>query len=108
MIYSKWRSHFLPLLIITAVLLGAGLCILPLTSPDEGRNASAAWGMLSSGHFLTPMFNGEPRLIKPPLLYYFMLPFMKIFGPGAFAARLPSFLAALVMGLSSSGGGRAV
>ena len=81
------------------IFLGVGLSILPLTSPDEGRNACAAWGMLSSGHFLTPMYNGKLRLIKPPLLYYSMLPFIKIFGPGALAARLPSFLAALAIGV---------
>ncbi len=45
------------------------------------------------------MYNGELRIIKPPLLYYSMLPFIKIFGPGALAARLPSFLAALAIGV---------
>ncbi|MBN1334156.1 MAG: glycosyltransferase family 39 protein [Synergistales bacterium] len=90
------------LLIITVlaiVMLGIGTELIPLTAPDEGRNASAAWNMLSSGDFLTPVFNGIPRLIKPPLLYYLMLPFMILLGPCAAAARMPSVVAAVLMSL---------
>ena len=85
--------------ILAIVMLGIGTDLIPLTAPDEGRNASAAWNMLSSGDFLTPVFNGIPRLIKPPLLYYLMLPFMVLIGPCAAAARMPSVVASVLMSL---------
>jgi len=72
-----------------------GSWVLSLTSPDEGRNAYAALHMLKSGDWIAPYYNCQPRFEKPPLLYWLMALSFKLFGADAFAARLPSGLAAL-------------
>ncbi len=72
-----------------------GNWVLSLTSPDEGRNAYAALHMLKSDDWIAPYYNCHPRFAKPPLLYWLMAVFFKIFGPSAFAARLVSGLSAL-------------
>lgn len=81
------------------LVLSVGAWSVCLTYPDEGRNAFAAMEMLRSGDLLTPTFNGEPRLVKPPLLYYLMLPFMAALGPSELAARAPSILSAFALTL---------
>lgn len=89
-----------PLLFLALLLvLSWGAWSVCLTYPDEGRNAFAAREMLRSGDLVTPTFNGEPRLVKPPLLYYLMLPFMALIGPSELAARAPSILSAFALTL---------
>jgi 4-amino-4-deoxy-L-arabinose transferase-like glycosyltransferase len=63
-----------------------------LTDQDEGFYASVARGMLNSGNYLTPYFDGKPWFLKPPLLYWLMSGSMSLFGVSAAAARLPSVL----------------
>ncbi|MCF7935602.1 MAG: glycosyltransferase family 39 protein [Synergistales bacterium] len=82
---------------IALVMIGCGTWMVPLTAPDEGRNAAAAWTMLQSGDWITPWFNGHIRFAKPPLLYYLTAPAMAVFGQDAVAARLPSVAASLGM-----------
>ncbi|MCG6878136.1 MAG: glycosyltransferase family 39 protein [Deltaproteobacteria bacterium] len=43
---------------------------------------------LEHGGWFTPWVNGEPRLKKPPLLYWAIMLTYKIFGIGPFAARI--------------------
>ncbi len=68
-----------------------------LTDPDEGRYAVPAREMLVRGDFLTPYFNGEPRLNKPALIYWLIAGSYKLFGINEFAARFPSAVAATGM-----------
>lgn len=89
------------LLVALATVLGFfRLGATPLVDPDEGRYASAAAGMLKTGDWIVPRFNGEPRLNKPPLAYWLQALAMKALGRGELAARLPSALAGLTVVLA--------
>jgi 4-amino-4-deoxy-L-arabinose transferase-like glycosyltransferase len=83
------------------VLTGASLFLINLGGPslwdlDEGRNATAALGMLESEDYVVPRFNGQLRVDKPALLYWGQVAAYRLFGVNEFAARLPSALAALL------------
>lgn len=64
---------------------------------DESRLAINAYEMYNSGNYLVPTFNGVPDMwnTKPPLMLWFQVFFMKLFGVNELAVRLPSALAAL-------------
>jgi hypothetical protein len=47
-----------------------GNWVVLLTSPDEGRNASAVLNMLKTWDLLVPHYNCEPRFEKLPMLYW--------------------------------------
>lgn len=82
---------------LAAVLLLARLGDLPLTDPDEGRNASVAREMLDSGDLLVPTYNGVTYLDKPALFFGMVAASMGLFGMNEAAARLPSVLCALAL-----------
>lgn len=67
---------------------------VPLTEPDEGRNAEVAREMLVTGDWTTPRLNFERKLNKPPLLFWAAALSMKIGGVNEAAARFPSAAAA--------------
>lgn len=66
-----------------------------LNEPDEGRYAEIGREMALGGDWFTPHLNGIPHFQKPPLLYWLTALSIKAFGAHAWAARLPSVLAAL-------------
>lgn len=68
--------------------------IRPLTLPDEGRYGGVAWNMLTDHSYLTPLLDGMPYFHKPPLYYWLAQLSFSVFGPNAWAARVPSVLAA--------------
>ncbi len=92
--YTLWGEIFL-LTLLGFFFFIYGNWFLALTSPDEGKNASAALHMLTSGDWIIPYYNCHYRFEKPPLLYWLMALSFKLFGVNEFAARLPSGLAAL-------------
>jgi 4-amino-4-deoxy-L-arabinose transferase-like glycosyltransferase len=70
--------------------------IAPLQEPDEGRTASIAWEMLSSGDWITPRLNGIGYYEKPPLFFWSEAATMAVLGRVAFSVRLPSVLASFL------------
>ncbi|MDR3673595.1 MAG: glycosyltransferase family 39 protein [Holophaga sp.] len=68
----------------------------PLWEPDEARYAEIPREMLALGDWLTPRLNYVLYFEKPPLQYWLSAVSMRLFGPYAFAARLPLALATLV------------
>ncbi len=62
---------------------------------DEGMNAAIARTMLSTGEWITPTFNGQAFLDKPPLFNWMTAASFSVFGLSEFAARLPSALCGL-------------
>jgi len=85
-----------------ALLLTAGTLVFlvnlggpSLWDLDEGRNATAAYEMMSAGEWIVPTFNSELRVDKPALLYWLQIIAYYTFGVCEFSARLPSALAAL-------------
>ena len=73
---------------------------------SEAFYAETPREMLASGDWLSPNFNFEPRVNKPPLTYWVVAVSYKIFGVNEFAVRLPGALAALGVMLFSWGAAR--
>lgn len=89
-------GRWLPALL---VLLGALAFGTHLASPgyfasDELFYMAGAISMRESGDWLVPVYDGEPRLKKPPLQYWLVAVSYELFGVGLAQARLPSALAA--------------
>ncbi len=95
---EPWQRGDLVLL-GAVVLLGASFLVrlgaVDITEPDEARYAAVARAMVEGGDYVTPSINGFIYLDKPPLLHWLNALSMRVFGFTAFAARLPSVLAAL-------------
>src|SRR5215813_10090333 len=53
--------------------------------------------MIASGDLINPSFNFQPRFNKPPLSYWMVAAFYKLFGESAAVERLAIVLAAMVM-----------
>ncbi|WP_251864789.1 glycosyltransferase family 39 protein [Achromobacter sp. Marseille-Q4962] len=85
---ARW---FVPAL---GLWLGCLMWARVLMLPDEGRYAGVAWEMLRSGSHAVPLLDGMPYFHKPPLYYWLAEFSYSLFGLNAFAARLPSWLAA--------------
>jgi len=76
-------------------VLGPGaIGAAPLADVDEGAFAQASREMLASGDWLHTTLNGADRFDKPPLVYWLQALSLAVFGPEAFAVRLPSLLCA--------------
>jgi 4-amino-4-deoxy-L-arabinose transferase-like glycosyltransferase len=84
-----------PWLVAAILLLIVGVGLMPLLDPDEGRFASASVRMIETGDPIVPEFNGEPRLNKPPLLYWLQAASFWLLGVSETAARAPSLLAGM-------------
>jgi len=89
------KKHFLLLLALSLYFLILFNWSIDLTSSDEGKNGYVVLNMLKSKNFLVPYYNCEPRLEKPPLLYWFGVINSFIFGINEFSLRLASGLSAL-------------
>ena len=68
-----------------AVFLGLFLFLfytwaMPLIDPDEPRYASTAREMALNGDWIVPHFNGEPRINKPPIVYWAIALCYKLLG----------------------------
>lgn len=83
-------------LAVLAALLLTGAASLPLLDPDEARFARTSLEMSRRGDAVVPYFEGEPRLVKPPMLHWMQGLLFRTFGAGEAAARLPAQLATLL------------
>ena len=63
---------------------------IPLLDRDEPRYAQTSRNMLQTGDWVVPVFLGQLRTAKPPLIYWCQASVMRILGDTPFAARLPS------------------
>ncbi len=72
---------------VLALLWFGSLGWRALISPDEGRYATIALGMLQSGDWLTPRLNGFLYFEKPILQYWMSAASLQVFGINEFAAR---------------------
>lgn len=86
---SRW-------ILAAAVLLAFfwQLGAVPLYDLDEGAFTEATREMLSSGNYITPHKDGEPRYDKPVLIYWLQAASVQALGLTEFALRLPSAIAA--------------
>jgi len=85
-----------PLVIVSAAILyfiGAGR--VSLWDRDEAWYAQTSRQMVQSGDWVVPRFLDSPRYAKPIFIYWCQAASMKLFGPTALAARIPSAVAML-------------
>lgn len=92
---SRWLAP--AVFALAALTLCAGLGSLPLTQPDEGRNALVAAEMQASGRWLVPTLGAVDYLDKPAFFFKLVGAALGIFGRSEGAARLPSAVAALAL-----------
>ncbi len=67
----------------------------PLSSWDEAWYASIAREILTANDWITLHFNGIPFYDHPPMGFWIMAIFYKVFGVSEFSTRLPSVLAGI-------------
>ncbi|HEV2381404.1 MAG TPA: glycosyltransferase family 39 protein [Terriglobia bacterium] len=89
------RYQLFLILAVAACIFFAGLGSLPLTEPDEGRNAEVAREMIVQHDWITPHYDNLTYLDKPALFFWLAAGSLRLFGTSEWAARLPSVLAAL-------------
>jgi 4-amino-4-deoxy-L-arabinose transferase-like glycosyltransferase len=96
------RALALFVVLVIAVRLGT-LGAYPLMDSTESRYAEIARKMLETDIWLTPQFDyGVPFWAKPPLSTWLSAAMMGVLGVGEFAARLPSFLLAILCAIPVS------
>src|SRR3954467_5050679 len=87
-------------LMVTILLCGAlylvGNARISLWDRDEPRYAQASRQMLQSGDWVVPKLLDQPRINKPPLIYWCQATAMRFLGDNALAARLPSSVAMIL------------
>jgi len=95
------RSAILAMVACALGLYLVGNGRLPLWDRDEPRYAQCSRQMLQSGDWVVPWFLNNWRTEKPPLIYWCQATAMRLIGSdgdaGAFAARLPSTVAMIVV-----------
>ena len=78
-----------------------------LWDANEAFYAETPREMLEAGDLINPRFNYQPRFNKPPLCYWIVAAFYKVFGVSETAERLPLALGTLIMILTAFFLGRA-
>ena len=73
---------------------------------NESFYAETPREMIEAHDYINPTFNYRPRLNKPPLSYWIVVPFYKLFGVSETAERLPIVLGAMIMVATAFGLGR--
>ncbi|HNV03870.1 MAG TPA: glycosyltransferase family 39 protein [Vicinamibacterales bacterium] len=91
--------RLLQVILLAAALLPyfVNLGATSIIDANEAFYAQTPVEMMASGDCISPTFNGEPRLNKPPLSYWAVAASYKVFGVSLFAARLPIALGAVVI-----------
>ncbi len=87
------------LALLVALLYFLNLGAFQVWSPNEAFYADSARRMLQTGDFITPYYNGELRLNKPPMTYWLVALSYYLFGVNEFALRFMHALLGLGTGL---------
>ena len=82
------RTAYALVLALAALLLLVRSDSVPLLDPDEARFARTSVEMLRSGDLVVPTFEGQPRLVKPPLVHWIQSWLFSLAGPGEWVVRL--------------------
>src|SRR5262249_188409 len=68
-----------------------------LWDANEAFYAETPREMIEARNYINPTFNYPPRLNKPPLSYWVVVPFYKLFGVSESTERLPIVLVSFSM-----------
>jgi 4-amino-4-deoxy-L-arabinose transferase len=96
------KRHLSPAATVSAALLliwCVGMFGRGYWTPDEPREADLAWRMSWQTEKAVPLLAGEAFCEKPPLTYWLAAVPIRLFGTGAWAARVPNLLYALITAL---------
>ncbi len=85
------------LLAFAAVPYFLNLGATSIIDANEAFYAETPREMIASGNYVSPTFNYEPRLNKPPLSYWVVAAFYRVAGVSLGASRLPIALGAMVI-----------
>ncbi|WP_320171409.1 glycosyltransferase family 39 protein [Maridesulfovibrio sp.] len=102
-----WTLLLVLLLVFSALVSGYGTWLNYFYDIDEPKYARAAYEMVAHGNFLAPMFDGMPRMEKPPLVYWTMFPFawlashVDLGASGLFLMRMPTVICSMLMVLGT-------
>src|SRR5262249_25791827 len=102
------RTHWVLIFILAlaAASFFARLGASSLWDSNEAFYAETPREMIESGDYINPTFNYQFRLNKPPLSYWIVVPFYKLFGVSETAERLPIAIGAILMVAAAFGLGR--
>ena len=94
-LHVPWKLRFRHDMLVGVFLLGILVTAPSIWSEASPTDKDEYWltlrtplEMLEAGDWLTPRLNGEPRLRKPPLVYWAILGTYKLLGVSLAAARL--------------------
>jgi 4-amino-4-deoxy-L-arabinose transferase and related glycosyltransferases of PMT family len=96
-----YRMAIYLLVILSLLIYFFNLGAFQVWQPNEAFYADASRRMLETKDFITPIYNGEVRLEKPPLTYWLVSLGFYIFGVNEFALRFFHALLGLGTGLLS-------
>jgi 4-amino-4-deoxy-L-arabinose transferase-like glycosyltransferase len=95
--HTRTRAVLMILLLLAAAPYFIRLGASSLWDSNEAFYTETPREMLESGDLVNPSFNYQPRFNKPPLCYWIVALFYKLFGVSATVERLTIALAAMVM-----------
>src|SRR5205085_6120768 len=94
---QSWRVYLTVLLAAGIIYLGCIVSPPSLMDDVDAVQAQIARNMLSSGDWVTPRLEGIIYLEKPPLIYWIIAIFYKLFGVHDWVARIPIALSVMVL-----------
>jgi 4-amino-4-deoxy-L-arabinose transferase-like glycosyltransferase len=94
---SRRRTLLIVLLAAAVVPYFLNLGATSIIDANEAFYTETPREMIESGDYISPTFNYEPRLNKPPLSYWVVAAFYRSFGVSLLASRLPIALGAMVI-----------
>ncbi|TIH14845.1 glycosyl transferase [Marinifilum sp. JC120] len=109
---KNWALLLGLLLLFSAAVSFYGTWLNYFYDIDEPKYARAVYEMIHSGNLLAPMFDGIPRMEKPPLAYWVMSPFAWLASLDGFSGnvltllRLPTVICSVLMVLGTALTGR--
>jgi 4-amino-4-deoxy-L-arabinose transferase-like glycosyltransferase len=103
---AEWVLVAILALAVAPYLLRLGAS--SLWDANEAFYAETPREMIASGDLVNPTFNFRPRLNKPPLSYWIVVPFYKLLGESEAVERLVIALGAMIMIATAYGLGRAM
>src|SRR5271165_1198309 len=97
---DPWRAALIGIAVAAAVTL-PGLGIGTLWDNSETAYGEVAREVLLYHDPVVLHLNGAPWFVQPPLYFWIAAAFIKLFGLGPLAVRLPSALATIAIGAAS-------
>lgn len=91
------NRFWIVLLCVSFAAVFYGLGIGDVREDNEGQRAAPPATMLRTGDYVIPRLNGEPYLVKPPLLYWAIAGVYAVAGVSEFTARVPTALCGVAL-----------